>query len=181
MIKYNPGRVSSSWELYNNLSKGLSEGSDAKQLHLTVLDKLIYGDSIEVRDGREKIDLDRAVRIFQVCRTLQENTKFGEHSAFDELSEESIKKLVDDFLDLELTKVIGVLGLPLNGKLIVDVLSEREEAAAMSEKMPLKNSDYLHLLNALASNAGEEAHTFDDLLVSCLSPVANRIDYQDNE
>ncbi|GMG39126.1 unnamed protein product [Ambrosiozyma monospora] len=172
MIKYNPGRVSSSWELYHDLSKGLSEGDDAKQLHLTVLNKLIYGDSIEVRDGREKIDLDRAVRIFQVCRTLQENSKSGEHSAFNDLSEESIKKLVDDFLDLELTKVIGALGLPLNGKLVVEVLSEREEAAAMSEKMPLKNSDYLHLLNALVSNAGEEAHAFDELLISCLSPVA---------
>lgn len=68
IIKYNPGRVQSSWELFETALKTLeiNNPSECQELLATVLEKLVYGDSSEQEDGYKMNDRALARSVFLI-------------------------------------------------------------------------------------------------------------------
>ncbi|VEU19680.1 DEKNAAC100366 [Brettanomyces naardenensis] len=145
LIKFNPGRVKSSWELYNELA----EKNSSDTLKAIVLEKLIQGDKIDIKENATKVDVSKAVKIYKLLHELSDRTL---------IREDSRQKLAVDLLDLDLGKAL--IPLSLSPETVSSILASKEE--------DLKNSDYLYLYLS-ASSIGQIP---SDLLLKVFLPIS---------
>lgn len=130
LITHNPGRVNSSWELYNNLKPDQSHD----QILVALLKKLLYGDAVEVREGLQKVDADKLIKIFQVYQDINDKNV---------IDESILLELVKNLVELDSTALITLMHIPppIFEKVILE-----------SDKYTLKNIDYLYFYEASINN-----------------------------
>ncbi|QPG75657.1 hypothetical protein FOA43_003014 [Brettanomyces nanus] len=148
LIKYNPGRVKSSWELFNELVK--NKPSDF--LGSIVLEKLIHGDQIDIKEGATQINLDKAIKIYRILHNLEDRSL---------IREESKKKLAEDLISLNVAKALIPLGLS----------AEAVESIISSKKDTLKNSDYFYLYLS-TRDCCTDNHLPSKLLLELFLPIS---------
>lgn len=130
IITHNPGRVSPTWNLYNYLKPEQSHD----EIMITTLKKLLTGDSVEVREGLNKIDIEKLTRILEL---------YGNIGQKDLINESTYLELLKDIIKLDCTAVVTRMILP--SSVIETVINSNEE-------YDLKNVDYLFLYEASINN-----------------------------
>jgi len=146
-IKYNPGRVKSSWEIFKETSE--KEFNDSRVV-ATVLKKLIRGDAIDIQEGAVNVDISRASKIFQLL--IEEN-------GLNMIEEEDLAKLASDLIDINLSKALVLLRMPTS--MVRTIIGTKKEH--------LKGIDYYYLYLS-AKESGESIPT--DLLMDTLLPIS---------
>lgn len=147
LIKYNSGRVQSSWELFMEVS-----GEDAtNDVKYTLLEKLIQGDPVDIKDGATAIDLPRAVKIFKILDRLEDDVS---------LNESHLEKLSKDLIDLDLSKALIQLKLPQE---IMKSITESKEGEN------LKDSDYYYLYESVKAHGDKLS---SELLLKSFVPIS---------
>ncbi|ODV87881.1 hypothetical protein CANARDRAFT_26069 [[Candida] arabinofermentans NRRL YB-2248] len=146
VIKYNPGRVNSSWELFKKF-----KGTPANdELHIQVLKKLINGDKMEIQDGNVALDLNKAKSVLEVYLLLKDKSL---------LDDATKKRFITEFIKLDLAKAITII--ETSSELIEEILNESKD---------LKNSDHFYLYASLKE---EERQLSASLLKKLLNPISN--------
>lgn len=130
LINHNPGRVNSSWELYNNFKPN----GNHDQILITVLKKLLFGDAVEIKEGLEKVDADKFIKIFQIYQQINDKTI---------IDNEIFIKLVKDLIQLESTALITQMNIPS---------SIFEMIISNSDDYNLKNEDFLYFYESSINN-----------------------------
>lgn len=130
LITHNPGRVNSSWELYNNLKP--EESHD--EILLSLLKKLLFGDSVEIKEGLQKVDSDKIIKIFQVYQNIADKSI---------IDDKILIELIKDLIELDSTALITEMYIPSS---IFDTLIEN------SEEYKLRNIDYLYFYESSINN-----------------------------
>lgn len=133
LIVHNPGRVNSSWDLYHSLKNDCSDDT----ILISVLKKLLYGDQVEIKEGLQKIDVDKLSKIFQVYKEIVNKDLIGA---------ETLTQLIKDIIKLECTPLITKMSIPSN---IIEslILSNNED-----KDFELRNIDYLYFYEASINN-----------------------------
>lgn len=69
IIKYNPGRVQSSWDLYLEVMSFRSSfrSGNMEKLHVAIVEKLLYGDASQIEDGYS-VTVSEMAKILTVLR-----------------------------------------------------------------------------------------------------------------
>lgn len=100
IIRYNPGRVQSSWELFETALKTLeiNDPSECQELLATVLEKLIYGDSSEQEDGY-KMNETALVQSVYLIKNLENPPK------------QLVNEVLRQSLETESYDLIDIIGL----------------------------------------------------------------------
>lgn len=130
LIAHNPGRVESSWDLYNSLKPHQCDDT----ILVSTLNKLLHGDPVEIKEGLNKVDVDKLAKILMVY------AKVGDKSLIqDPTSLELVKTLVE----LDCGAVVTQMCIPS---------SVLETVINNSEKYNLKNIDYLFFYEASINN-----------------------------
>ena len=130
LISHNPGRVNSSWDVY----KSLKPEEPHEQILATLLQKLLYGDQVEIKEGLADVDVEKLIKIFQVYE------KIGNKDLIDE---QSLLKLVTDLMKLDCSALITQMVIP--SSIFEKIIND-------SEKYDLNNVDYLYFYEASISN-----------------------------
>lgn len=99
MLKYNPGRVNSSWELFIK-HMDIYEKYIPDDVLLTVLHKVVYFDPVDVKDGKKTLDLFDLIHSILIINKIQN---------FQKISNEMIEKLVSSCIDLKATFLLPYL------------------------------------------------------------------------
>ena len=131
LITHNPGRVSSSWDLYNTL-KPETESHD--QILATTMRKLLNGDPIEIRDDSHHVDIKKLIKILDVYSQVGDK---------DIIDQETTLQLLKTLVKLECTAVITQMAIPS---------SIFEIAISQSEDFELQKADYLYFYEASINN-----------------------------
>lgn len=130
LITHNPGRVNSSWDVYESLKP--EESHD--EVLVALLKKLLYGDSVEIKEGLAKVNVDKLIKIFQVYE------KIGDKDLIDETS---LLELVKDMLKLECSALLTQMAIP--SSIFERIISE-------PDNYDLKNIDYLYFYESSINN-----------------------------
>ena len=130
LITHNPGRVESSWNLYNSLKP---ENQSHDEILVSTMKKLLFGDPVEVKENLHAVDLQKLIKIMKLYETI------GNKDLIDEsLSIELVKSLIK----LECTAVITQMVIP----------SSIFEKIISDSSIELNNSDYLYFYEASINN-----------------------------
>lgn len=134
LIQHNPGRVNSSFQLYNELNQHshLQENND--QMTIAALGKLVFGDKVEISEGLHEITIDKLIQILQVYANI--NLK-------DQIPKETLVKLIEACSKLEVSPVIAQLSIPS------EVF---EEIIDQGKTDSLKAMDFLYMYESSINN-----------------------------
>lgn len=130
LICHNPGRVNSSWDVYESLKP--EEPHD--KILVAILKKLLYGDKVEIKEGLADVDVEKVIKIFQVYERIGNK---------DLIDEQSLLKLVTDLMKLDCSALITQMVIP--SSIFEKIIND-------PENFDLKNVDYLHFYEASISN-----------------------------
>lgn len=153
LIKHNPGRNSTSWELFEKYGKTGAEDA----LKLLVLRKLIHGDKAEVKEGKaaSKVDLNKAIKVFLLLKGL---------SSQNIIKPEDFLKLAEDLISSGLGKSLLKVALP------VEVVKKILEAQKKKGE-EVKPEDAFHLFQSAKAHGGIESIP-SDLLEAAILPIS---------
>lgn len=130
LITHNPGRVDSSWSLYHKLKP--EEPHDI--IAISALKKLLYGDSVEIKENLHKVDIKKLIQILQIYETV------GDKSLIDD---KTYLCLMDNLIKLNCTAIVTSMYIP---PAIIETLINENDGT------PLNNIDYLYLYEASINN-----------------------------
>ncbi|CAI8501271.1 unnamed protein product [Pichia kudriavzevii] len=123
-------RVDSSWSLYHKLKP--EEPHDI--IAISALKKLLYGDSVEIKENLHKVDIKKLIQILQIYETV------GDKSLIDD---KTYLCLMDNLIKLSCTAIVTSMYIP---PAIIETLINENDGT------PLNNIDYLYLYEASINN-----------------------------
>ncbi|GMM28254.1 hypothetical protein DAMA08_009700 [Martiniozyma asiatica (nom. inval.)] len=129
LVTHNPGRVTSSHDLYKKLQPEDQVPHDL--LIAATIKKLLFGDAVEIKEGLEKVNLEKLESIVSLFN------KIGDKSQIDD---ETFTKFVNVLVDLECTRLITKIQVPSH--ILESVIMEQD----------LKGSDYLYMFETSINN-----------------------------
>ncbi|CCK73034.1 Mrx12p KNAG_0M01810 [Huiozyma naganishii CBS 8797] len=148
VIKNNPGRVNSSWELFVTYSKIF--GTLSQDILLEVLNKVVYFDSAEINDGKKALD------IYDITHAIYLLDHISDRNL---IKRGLIDKLTKDTIDLDASYILPAL---LNFDPSFDLFLEKLDKLTPYQLYliyPYVPKDLLktnkELLYAMLSNIGE--------------------------
>lgn len=132
LISHNPGRVHSSWDLYNSLKPNESHDT----VLVSLFQKLILGDPVEIKEGLEKIDLEKLIKILNVYENIADKSL---------IDDQSLTILVKELINLDCTAIITQMCIP--SSIIESLILDNAD-----DKNNIKNIDYLFFYEASINN-----------------------------
>ena len=99
MLKYNPGRVNSSWELFME-HVSIYEKNIPDEVLLTVLNKVVYFDPVDIKDGKKTLDLFDLIHSILIINKIQN---------VQNISNDIIEKLIFSCINLKATSLLPYL------------------------------------------------------------------------
>lgn len=130
LVLHNPGRVSSTWDLYNSLKPEESN----QDLMITTMKKLMSGDLVEVKEDLHKVDIEKLTKILEI---------YGNISNKNQIDDATHLELLKHIIKLDCTAVVTRMIFP--SSVIETVINKNEE-------YELKNVDYLFFYEASINN-----------------------------
>ncbi|OWB56704.1 hypothetical protein B5S28_g2617 [[Candida] boidinii] len=171
IIKYNPGRVHSSWELFKNYESSVESVPELElkdKIYSEVLSKLVIGDKAEIQEGENKLDLSKITNCLYILSKISNKEENIPSNVFEIL----LMKLVKDDMSL----YIPIVNPSLESVKLV--LSNDLK----SESFKLSNIDKFYLWESIKSNPNiEQLASSPEILldilrsISKLEPFGNKI------
>lgn len=130
LIIHNPGRVNSTWDLYNTLKPERSHD----EILVSTFKKLLTGDPVEIKEDLHAIDINKLIRICEIYENIGQK---------DLIDDSTLINFIKTLIKLECTQIITRMPVPSS---IFEIFINDSEA------YDLKNLDYLIFYEASINN-----------------------------
>ncbi|OUM53000.1 hypothetical protein BVG19_g2241 [[Candida] boidinii] len=171
IIKYNPGRVHSSWELFKNYEsfvESVPEPELKDKVYSEVLSKLVIGDKAEIQEGENNLDLSKVTNCLYILSKISNK-------------EENIPSNIFEILLMKLVKEDLSLYIPIVNPSLESVKVVLSDDLK-SESFKLSNIDKFYIWESIKSNPNiEQLASSPEILldilrsISKLEPFGNKI------
>lgn len=130
LITHNPGRVNSTWDLYNNLKPEQSHD----EILVSTFKKLLNGDPVEIKEDLHKVDIDKLIKICEIYENIGQK---------DLIDDATLAEFIKNLIKLDCAEIITTMAVPSS---IFEIFINH------CESYDLKNLHYLVFYEASINN-----------------------------
>lgn len=131
LIEHNPGRVNSSFHMYNELKQ---HGNGDDSIAVAALGKLVFGDAVEIKEGLHEITIEKLIQILEVYSHIVQK---------DLIPNGTLIELIKACSKLEVAPVISQLNIPSE---VLNEMIMKEESSS------LNGLDFLYMYESSIAN-----------------------------